>query len=97
MGVEVIKMCDYDRVIFNYFFFLFRPISPVFFGLHFLKVDIWSWAEQENGYISLSEGGASVFIGRALHFSFCLITKARFKRIAINTHIPLRNFAAASE
>ena len=32
--------------------------------------------------------GASVFNGRALHFSFCLITKAYFERIAMNTHIP---------
>lgn len=71
MGVEVIKVCDYDRVIFNYF--LFRPISRFFFGLHFLKVDIWldiwSWAEQENDYISLSEGGLHLFLSAEHYIS----------------------------
>ena len=70
MRVEIIKVCDYDRVIFNYFF-LFRPISRFFFGLHLLKVDIVRHKvvgrTGERRY-SLSEGGRICFYRPSITF-----------------------------
>lgn len=99
MGVEVFSVCDYDRVIFNYFFFyldLFHGFSLVCTSPKWIYG--WTYGRGQNRRTAIFpflKGDASVFIGRALHFSFCLITRACFKRIAMNTHIPPAQFCSS--